>query len=185
MGADLWLCPLQVWTVFRTLAWTCLRGCGSPQPNQQLPGEKLRDPVQLQLQLDLLSSNRLQVELRLELWVAPNQSSKLESPKNYKIVFTEIRFFVVVFFFLLSTKTASLTFLSSWHWHQGGRVDYNQWNIWQAQNTNIFQISSCSLNQSSSCLQAERRHSAAPLPNLGGGGGDGGGGGGGGGHARR
>lgn len=40
----------------------------------------------LQQQLDL-SSNRLRVELRLELRMAPNQSSKLERLKNYKIVF--------------------------------------------------------------------------------------------------
>lgn len=102
------------------------------------------DPVRLQQRLDLLSSKRLEIKLRLELRVAAKQSSKLESPKNYKILFTEI------------PKTPSLTFLSSWHQHQGGKVNYNHSNIWQAQNTNIFQISSHSLTRLLSCVCMQR-----------------------------
>lgn len=87
VAADQWPCPQQKCSWFRASIRTCLRGWCSLQPNQELQGGKWWDPVRLQQQLDLLSSNRQQVELRLELRVAPNQSSKLESPKNYKIVF--------------------------------------------------------------------------------------------------
>lgn len=54
-------------TAFRTSVRTCLTCCGSPQTNQEKPGEKQRDPVRLQLQLHRLSCKRLPVELRLEL----------------------------------------------------------------------------------------------------------------------